>query len=139
MDVTLFEQYSAAEFIREFFRTLLEILLGLAQAFVEIVHDIGPFRVLLAGYLIMLLLVVVSAIKAYQRQLESERQAIATALAERRAEAQRRREARDERVAQYKQRDQRIPGGKRLPPGAVAHYQGQKLGQRAHARSRSRL
>lgn len=130
MDRSLFGQYSVAEFIQEFFRTLFGILKGLLYAFLDIFHTVGPLQVILVIYLFVLALAVVSELKKHQQKREAEQRTFAAALAAKRAEQQQRQLEREERVSQYKQRDAKKKGGQKVPADALLNYQSQKLGQR---------
>ncbi|MGB4598980.1 MAG: hypothetical protein WBI04_03290 [Trichlorobacter sp.] len=130
MERSPFGQYSIYEFIQEFFRTLFEILKGVTYAFLDIFHTIGPLQVILAIYLFVLALAVVSELKKHQQKREAEQRAFAAALSARQAEAQQRKQEREERISQYKQRDAKKKGGQKVPADAVLNYQSQKLGQR---------
>lgn len=132
------KEYSLFEFVQEFFSTLFEILLGLINAFMQIARDVGSFKVILAGYVFLLLLAVVSELKKNQRRRELEHRRFQAVLEERRVEEMRRQEERDERLAQYKQRSVKKKPGQKVPPQAVLNYQSQRITQNQNSTVRGR-
>ena len=113
----IFADYSFSEFIGEFFRTLLEVLLAILYAFWQLFYDIGPLKVFIIVYIFVLLLAVVSELQKNQRKREAEQRAFQAVLDERRAEERRRREERQERINDYKQRETKRGAARLLPPG----------------------
>lgn len=137
VDDSIFGEYSFAEFVSEFFKTLFEVLAGIFYAFMQIFQDIGPLKIILFVYVFVLLLAVVSELKKQQRKREAEQRAYQAALDARRAEERRRREEKEERISQYKQREVKRGVSKMLPPGMAPKGQGAKSqhsrpGQRGH-------
>lgn len=138
MENSLFGDYSFSEFIEEFFTTLIEVLSGVFYAFWQIFHDIGPLKVILSGYVFLLLLAVVSELKKNHRKREAEHRAYQAALDAQRAQEQRRKEEREERINQFKQRDAKRGAAKGLPAGVTPRGQGSspqqhsRPGQRGH-------
>lgn len=124
--------------MREFFRTLFEVLTAIAYAFLELFHDIGPLKVIIIIYIFVLLSAVVSEIKKSQRKREAVQRAYQAALEARRAEERRRREEKEERINEYKQREAKRGTAKLLPPGMKPKGQGggkaqlSRPGQRGH-------
>lgn len=136
MENTQFDQYSPVEFIQEFFRTLFEIVLGLVQAAMHIVTTVGPLKVLVACYVFLLLLAVVSELKRHQRERLEEHRALEAALEARREEQRRLKAEKDERIAQYKQRDAKKKTVKQLPATTQPSHKTQKHDYQPGKRSR---
>ncbi len=121
MGDSIFSNYSFSEFMAEFFRTFGEVLKGLLYAFVQLFHEIGPLKVIIFGYIFLLLLGAVSELKKHTRQREAEQRAYQAAFEARRAEELRRKEEREERIAQYRQREAHRGGAKLLASGGTLH------------------
>lgn len=131
MGDSIFSDYSFSEFVVEFFRTFGEVLQGLWYAFTQIFHEIGPLKVILFGYVFLLLLGAVSELKKHVRRREAEQRACQAAFEARRAEEQRRKEEREDRISQYRQRERRRGTAKMLTPGQ--RPQG-RMGNAPHSR-----
>ncbi len=127
MENTNFDQYSPVEFVQEFFSTFFEIVSGIIQALFQAVISFGPLNVLIAAYVFLLLVAVVSELKKYRRKLEDDNRAFEAALMARRQEEQRRQVERDERINKSKERDVQKKKAPRIPAATMMNYNAQKF------------
>ncbi len=131
-----FEGYTLPEFIREFFRTLFELMLGIIQAVTHIFTSVGPVTIMCGLYIVLLLAAVASEMKRHRRKREEEDRIHQAEIDAYRAEKERILAEKQERLSGFAQRSAGKPPGKKLPPSAHLNYQVQRNSANQTARGR---
>ena len=131
-----FEGYTLPEFIREFFRTLVELMLAIGQAVSDIVSSIGGLKIMVGLYAVLLLAAGASELKRHHRKREDEDKARQAEIEAFKAERERIMAEKQERLAGFAQRSSKKPAGKKLPASAHLTYQLQRNSGTQGARGR---